>query len=60
MLWARVGEIVLVDSGHDVVNNALDVNNVRPVFQERTIFGVVWAMGFGRVNDFVPPVFGFP
>ena len=30
--WAQVGEVVLVDGGHDVANNAFDVDDIGPVF----------------------------
>ena len=52
--WAQMWEVVLVDCGHVVANNALNMDDIIPVFQERAIFGVVRTVCFGRLGEFVP------
>ena len=54
---AQIREVELVECGHGVANDALNMDDVVPVFQERSIFGVVRAVCFGRFGDFVPSVF---
>ena len=54
---AQSWEIVLVNCGHGVTNDASNQDNIIPVFQEGAISGVVRATCSGGLGDFVPEVF---